>query len=419
MECATPGDESGCAAVTAVEARQRAASTVLRSAPVRIAAIYLGARAVTTTFFLLTSALAPPDSRFGRGAGLETYILAWDADYYQRIAVEGYPATLPVTDAGDIAQNAWAFMPFFPWAARAVGLALGSWGAGAVAVALICGYLCCLVLDGMLSERIGARAATWAVAFFACAPVAAMFQVGYAEAPFLLLILLGLRCVQRRRYGWLFAIVPVMAFTRPGVLAFALLLGLFGLWRWRMRAREPLRRGELVQIGGAAAVAGVLGFSWTVIAAAVTGVPDAYLETELSWRRLWMGDAGAFVPFEGWFVAGDHWFTVWGWVPAWGFAALAVVVGGVAVVLAVDPRVRRLGVEVRLWAASYLLYLLAVFLPQSSIFRLLFPLAPLWGAVAQPPRLAWRVSVLVACLAGQAWWIWSMYGLGTEFWHIP
>ena len=40
------------------------------------------------------------------------------------------------------------------------------------------------------------------------------------------------------------------------------------------------------------------------------------------------------------------------------------------------PWARRLGVDLRFWLASYALYLLAVFFPQSSTFRLLMPLAP-------------------------------------------
>ena len=42
----------------------------------------------------------------------------------------------------------------------------------------------------------------------------------------------------------------------------------------------------------------------------------------------------------------------------------------------------------RLWSASYLVYLLLVFFPQSSIFRLLVPLSPLWGAFALPRSTA-------------------------------
>ncbi|WP_307785381.1 hypothetical protein [Microbacterium hibisci] len=398
---------------------ERTIAPVLVAPAARIAAVYVAARLATTMFFLVASAWSPQDSRFGNRADLWTYIGAWDAQWYRRIAEEGYPAVLPLTEAGDIAQNAWAFMPLYPWASAGVGALLGSWAAGGVVISLVAGYLCCLVLRSILVERIGEAAALWAVAFFAAAPLAAMFQVAYAEASFLLLVLLGIRCLQRRRYGWLYALVPVMAFTRPGVLAFALLLALFAGWRWMQRRTEPLRRLELLQLGGAAALAVALGLAWQVIAALVTGQADAYLDTELSWRRLWMGDTGAFVPGEGWLLAADYWLHEWGVAPGLAPAAVFGLVAMVAIVLTVEPHVKRLGVEIRLWVASYLLYLLAVFLPQSSIFRLLFPLAPLAGALALPASTAWRVGVLIASLVGQWWWIWNMYGLGTEFWHIP
>jgi hypothetical protein len=44
------------------------------------------------------------------------------------------------------------------------------------------------------------------------------------------------------------------------------------------------------------------------------------------------------------------------------------------------PSVRALGTEIVAYAASYALYLFAVFLPQQSLFRLLLPLSPLLGA---------------------------------------
>src|SRR5690606_41466468 len=68
---------------------------------------------------------------------------------------------------------------------------------------------------------IGASAAMWAVVFFAWGPLGALFQVGYAEMLFLLLLLIALDLVSRRRFVWLYAVIPVMAFTRPGILAFA------------------------------------------------------------------------------------------------------------------------------------------------------------------------------------------------------
>jgi hypothetical protein len=42
--------------------------------------------------------------------------------------------------------------------------------------------------------------------------------------------------------------------------------------------------------------------------------------------------------------------------------------------------VRDLGLEMRSWAAGYLMYLVAVFYPQSSTFRLLLPGFVLFGA---------------------------------------
>ncbi|GGH49629.1 hypothetical protein [Microbacterium album] len=382
----------------------------------RIAAIYLAARLVTTGFLLLAARASTAESRFGESPSLGDFVLGWDAQWYWSVAVFGYPAVPPTSDSGDIAENAWAFMPVYAHVANAVGL--GSWGAGALAVSLASGYLACLVLYRLLRLRQDESASLWAVAFFASAPVAAMFQVGYAESLFLLLLFCALLCVALRRWWWLYGVIPVLAFTRPGVLALALMLGLYGIWRWRRRAVDPLPGAEIAHIVALGALATAVGFAWQLIAGAVTGNPQAYLETELAWRRAWSDAFGVFVPFEGWVEAAGIWFRLWG-MPAWmGYAALVLLVAAV-VGMFFAPPVRRLGIEVRLWAASYLLYLFAVFFPQSSTFRLLLPLSPLWGAVAAPRSRALRVSVLALCLLGQAVWIAAMYGSGNRFWQIP
>ena len=79
----------------------------------------------------------------------------------------------------------------------------------------------------------------------------------------------------------------------------ALLLGVYGLWRWRHRATDPLPARQIVHIVSLGALAVAVGFSWQVIAGIATDDPSAYLHTELSWRRGWTGDDGGFVPFEG------------------------------------------------------------------------------------------------------------------------
>jgi hypothetical protein len=65
-----------------------------------------------------------------------------------------------------------------------------------------------------------------------------------------------------------------------------------------------------------------------------------------------------------------------------------------------------------------------VFFPQSSVFRLLVPLSPLWGALASerstPLRtLVVRLGVLALCLAGQWWWIYIMFALANTYYQIP
>ncbi|MFB8387083.1 hypothetical protein ACFC3F_08090 [Microbacterium sp. NPDC055910] len=387
---------------------------------VRIGLVYVVARLITTGLFVLAASLSGPGSRYGQNPSLSTFVLGWDAQWYWLVAVEGYPSDLPVTDAGDVGENAWAFMPVYAYLARIVGLPLGSWGAGAVVVSLVAGYLACLALHGLLRRRLGGSATMWAVVFFACGPLAALFQVGYAESLFLLWLFLSLRCVLERRYAWLYLLIPLMGYTRPGVLAFALLLGLHGIHRWIIRRREPLPVSHIVHIVATGLLAVVVGFSWQVLAAIATGDPGAYLATELAWRRNWIADADAqFVPFDGFVQAAGFWFEAWGAGAVTGYIALGVAIAGVTALLLFEPHVRRLGPDLRLWSASYLVYLLLVFFPQSSIFRLLVPLSPLWGAAALPRSPWWRGGVLVACLAGQWWWIYNMYAIANTYWQIP
>lgn len=347
------------------------------------------------------------------------FVLGWDAQWYWLIAAQGYPVELPLTSTGEIAQNAWAFMPLYPFFAQLVGIPFGNWGAGAMLISLVSGFFSCWALYRLLRRRIDHHASLWAVAFFACSPTAGLFHFGYAETLFLLLLFLALDAVARHSYKWLYLLVPIMAFTRPGILAFALFLGLHLLVRWINRHREAIDRREFVHIVTIGFISVLLGFAWQVIAAKVTGVPDAYLATELAWRRGWGVAEHGFLPFEGFISASTIWFYLWG-LPEWlGLVTLAVVVAGVTAVLLWSPQVRALGTDIRLWSASYLLYLLAVFFPQSSTVRLLVPLSPLWGAVALPRADWYRWGVLLLCLLGQWVWIWQLYGLGNAYWRVP
>jgi len=385
---------------------------------VRIAVVYVLGRLVTTGFLALAASLSGPASRFGADASIGGFIVGWDAQWYWLVAWQGYPQTLPLTESGQVAENAWAFMPVFAYAAQLVGLAFGSWGAGALLISLVAGFFACVVLHRLLRPRIGASAALWAVTFFAWGPLAALFQVGYAETLFVLLLLIALDLVARRRFGWLYLVIPVMAFTRPGILAFALFLALHGIARWVHRRRDPLPGREIVHIVALGLLAAATGFAWQIIAGLVTGDPGAYLATELAWRRNWGVGESAFIPFDGTVQAALFWFSQWG-LPGWtGLVFLVVLVAAIVWMLC-TPQVRRLGTDLRLWSASYLLYLFAVFFPQSSTFRLLIPLTPLAGALAVPRSRRYRFGVLGVCVLAQWAWIFFMYAQGSTYWQIP
>lgn len=386
----------------------------------RLGILYVASRVVTTLFFAAAAELSGPASRFGADATIASLSMGWDAQWYWFLALNGYPSDLPLTDDGLVRENQWAFMPIYAYLARGLAIPLQTWPFAAVVISLVAGYFACLVLYRMLHLRIDASAAQWAVLFFASAPLAAIFQIGYAESLFLLWLFLALYLVMRRKYAWLYLLIPLMGYTRPGVLAFALFLGLHGIHRWIVRRTEPLPVRDVVNIVALGMLAVVVGFSWQVFAAIATGDPGAYLATELAWRRNWVIDPPTeFFPLEGFLAGTAHWFTMWGWGAEAGYVVLGLGVAGIAALLLFEPHARRLGVDLRLWAVSYLVYLLAVFFPQSSLFRLLVPLSPLWGAVAMPRSIVWRVGVLLACLVGQWWWIYNMYGLGNSSWQIP
>lgn len=399
----------------------------------RILAVYAAGRVVTTAIMLLSAAIAPANGRHGSSASPLDYAVGWDGAWYREIALFGYPEVLPRDGDGAVQQNAWAFMPLYPLLARAFaalvpGAGVGAddvwavahaWAGCAVAISLIAGLAACRLLYALLEPRIGDRHAMTAVALLSFGPLAAMFQVAYAEALFLALLLGGLVCLDRRSWWPLYLVVPAMAATRPGVLAFALAVAILGLARLAQRRADPIRRAEVVHILSIGAIGTASGFAWPVVAAQATGEQDAYFQTELAWRSTWVPDAGGFIPGEGWLQAASVWSEIWG-VPSWAGYALLAVIAACAVGMLLLPNVRRLGIVPRAWAAAYLVYLALVFFPQSSTLRLLLPLAPLFGALAlRLERTRARAIALSACIAAQAAWIVGMYGYGNTFWLVP
>jgi hypothetical protein len=393
-------------------ARQRAGWRLL---PwwVRVLLIYAAARAVTTAMMLALAAAQEANAWTGAGPGYADFANIWDGNWYHIVAVVGYPAELPVAPEGQVAENAWAFLPAYPFVVRGVMLATGlPWAPAAVTVSVLFGAGAALLFHRLMRPLIGGRSAMFAVVLFSVAPLSPMMQVAYAESMHAFLLTLALLLLLRRSYGWLFPVVAVMSLTRPSGLAFALALGLHAVHRFVVRGRDPFPPRERLLVAALAVFSAAMGFAWPVLAWAVTGSPSAYTDTELAWRSAYIGYE-ALVPFVPWFQGGAWWLGS----PLGPIVVALLVLAFTAAMFL--PAVRRLGVDLRIWVASYALYLLAVFFPQSSTFRLLMPVFPLLGAVAQPRSKAYRIAVVTVSLALQWGWLLVCWRVDGYDWTPP
>ena len=341
--------------------------------------LYAVSRLLTTTL-MLTLFIAANVGHWSYSGPLMdptffTFSGSWDAAYYGQIVEQGYPTSLPLDSDGSVQQNPWAFLPLYPMVVRAVMFLTGMtfYPAGFV-VALLFGAAASIVLFRLVAARAGVSSAFWATAFFCFGPLSFVLQIAYAESLFFFLMFAALLAMTQRRYWLMLPFGVAAAFTRPGALALPLALGIVLLVRvvQARRGGEGFRPRERLSMIVAAAAIAVAGLAWPIIAAAVTGTGDAYIATELSW---WTGFIGkvAFIPLTPWFLLSWKYLSILG-----ALIVLAIVAGFTWVVT--RPSVRALGTETVAYAASYGLYLFAVFLPQQSLFRLLLPLSPLLGA---------------------------------------
>lgn len=387
---------------------------------VRVLGVYAGSRVVTTVILLIFAARQGQNPWTGPHPDYFSYATIWDGLWYNIVAVSGYPASLPSADGVHVSENAWAFLPGYPSVVNVVMfLTRLPWPVASVLVSVACGAGAALVFHRLL-RRVGLPESTalFAVVLFCVAPVSPLFQLAYAEALYLLLLATALLLLVERRYGWLFPVVAAMAFTRPSGLAFALAVGLHVVHRLIRRREDPFPPVQRALSAALAVFSGIAGLAWPAIAGIATGSWSAYTDTELAWRAPYIGYTHL-VPFAPWVQGADWWTSVMLGVPGWvGIAALVVIVA-LYTVLLFSPAVRRLGVDLRFWIAAYSVYLLAVFFPQSSTFRLLMPLFPLLGAIALPRSRLYRAGMVVLSLALQVGWIAICWGVDGSDWSPP
>jgi hypothetical protein len=281
-----------------------------------------------------------------------------------------------------------------------------------VVVAVSAGLGAALVFHRLMSRFLEPDRALFAVVLFCVAPVSPIMQFGYAESLGFLGLALALLLLVERRYLWLLPVVLAWSFTRPGALAFALALVLHWTWRWVRRDREPFPVRDRVLAASAAVFAGLSGLAWIGVAWWATGDLHAYTDTELAWRSAYIGYR-ELVPFTAWFQSGDWWLGQ----PLGTIAVVGLIVA-FGLFLA-SPAVGRLGADIRFWSIAYALYLLAVFFPQSSTFRILAPLFPLLGALALPRARWYRWGLVVLFLVLQVGWLLICWGVDGRDWTPP
>jgi hypothetical protein len=392
-----------------------------RSTPwwVKVLVIFAASRVVTTIILLVFAWLQQANPWTGAHPDYFSFAQIWDGTWYHIVATSGYPATLPHDSAGHVAQNTWAFLPAYPFLCGAIAFATGL-PFSVVGVFVSVGFAAgtALVFYKILEPKLGASTTLFSVLLFCVAPLSPILQVDYAESMQLFFLACALLYLLRRNYWMLLPFVAFMSFTKPTGLAFALALGLHVITRFIARRYDPFPVREMVAAVSATVISALLGYAWPFIAGVVTGVPDAYTATELSWRAPYVG-WGGLVPFQPWIQGALWWMNRIGAAnPVIGMVLLLLAIALFTAILVTRP-VKRLGVDLRLWIASWTIYLLAVFFPQSSVFRLFMPIFPILGAVAAPRSLVYRIGIVLLFIAGQVGWIYIAYWSDGYDWTPP
>ncbi len=363
----------------------------------QVAAINVGARLVSAAIFMAAALQQGPNPWFPPKPDYWNFINIWDARWYAQVITNGYPAVLPLDSAGNVQENTWAFYPLFPAMARGLGAITGLAPAASLTlIAMLSGLGAAMVVYSIFRHKAPHGPALWGVAFFAAFPVSAILQVPYAEPLTILLLGAALLLVIRRQYLWAMPVVLLLCLSRPVGLPFAAMVGLLFITRLvqRRRGTESHSRGQLAGLAGLTAFSGVASLIWPVVAWAATGDIAAYTKTETVWR------GRDLVPFKPWFDTGIQLFG-----PVLGVLAPFAFAGLFAIILFLPPVVR-LGVELRLWCACYMGYLLLFLHPQTSTFRMLLPLFPLALSAALLSRSrAYRGTVLTMFVLLQIVWI--------------
>lgn len=377
-----------------------------RSLTWRVVLLYALARIISGVILAVTAPeQVPAGMTGGTRVGYFGFTRLWDGEWYERVAVQGYPQQLPTDTNGRVTQNQWAFYPLFPMLGRALMAVTGlPFAVVASTAALLLGFAAAVVMAKLLAERIGETAALAVVGLYAVFPAAPALQVAYTESLAMLLLCGYLLALARERWLVATTLAVLIGLTRPIALPLGVVTLVALVLRWRRRRSAPIDRREAWSALAALVGCGVAGLIWPVIAWLGTGRFTAYTDTMGAWSP--GGQVRWFTP----------WITTTGWyLGTAGYVLLgAIVVAMVA--MSAGPWSRALGPELRIWPLAYAGYVMAAQGPGTSTPRYLLMMFPYlavmigaaWGYRHRPPLVPmWpRVAVLAAIFLYLQWkWV--------------
>ncbi|MFC7534270.1 mannosyltransferase family protein [Actinoplanes sp. GCM10030250] len=316
-------------------------------------------------------------------------LLVWDAGWFLRVAMDGYPHGYTFDDNQVLQGNELAFFPVYPMLIRAGALLGLEPGTAAVVVAWLASIGAAIGLHLLGTSLYGKRAG-WALVAICCsAPASVVLSMAYSESIYLALVA-GMLVAAHRKVWWAAGLLGLAtALSRPTGAAAALALAVAAI----MAIRED--RKQIWQPLTAAAVA-------------LAGVP-----LYLGWVALRVGEPSAWFKIQtaGWgtsFDFGDSTLqflnstlrTGDGWIPMSVALILLAALAAAGVALAQKPW---LPLAVYGVVAMILVYGQAGFYHSKP--RLLLPvLLTLLPAVVAAARARPRVAVLSIAA-------WAIFGL--------
>ncbi len=203
----------------------------------------------------MITALAVALTVMASGTPVHRVLSVWDGRWYVKIALYGYPTTVPQGDfsagTGRQVQSAVAFFPLYPLLMRGLDRILpGGAEVAGVVLSLLIGAVATALVWIVAEKLAGRRVADRAAILFAFSPGAFVLSLVYAEG---LLIVLSAGCLLallERRWVLAGLLAALASASRPNATAVAMACAWAAGWAiWRHRDWRAIAAPLLAPLG--------------------------------------------------------------------------------------------------------------------------------------------------------------------------